>query len=365
MEWQPVSERIIVARFKASFGNVTFVQSYAPTDDVPPDAKQVFFDQLTSIMNNVHKKDIVIQLGDMNAQISSDKRELESVIRKQALGTMTDNGEICTHFRQEHELVFTEYQIDHISISRRFKSSLLDVRNKRSADITSDHHLLIEVLRISISRVKSRSERVTRRYNVKKLQNPAFVAELRSNLAMIQQTHADIDGQWSHIDQEIATGRWLQKEKEVKKLCKRNKQWWINDLATEAEEAERMNLRKTFTYGIFSQGQDWQAVARVQRISLNAPTIDEIEKTIRSMKINKSPGIDQIITEMLKSDSILSTQTLQRLAVSERLASSHITADGDARGHGTSHQEGAVCICPTQQHLALEPPQPENEAACV
>ncbi|KAF2888857.1 hypothetical protein ILUMI_17316 [Ignelater luminosus] len=51
--------------------------------------------------------------------------------------------------------------------------------------------------------IKPRSERMTRRYHMKKLQNPetkaVFVAELRSNLAMTQQTHADIDDQWNHV----------------------------------------------------------------------------------------------------------------------------------------------------------------------
>ncbi|KAF2897700.1 hypothetical protein ILUMI_08475 [Ignelater luminosus] len=71
---------------------------------------------------------------------------------------------------------------------------------------TEDHrlsrnHLLVK---IRISRVKPRSGRVTRRYDVKKLQNPeikaALVAELK--LAMTQQTHADIDG---HVSKNRST----------------------------------------------------------------------------------------------------------------------------------------------------------------
>jgi hypothetical protein len=36
----------------------------------------------------------------------------------------------------------TEIQFDHIAISKRFRNSLLDVRNKRGVDIGSDHHLI-------------------------------------------------------------------------------------------------------------------------------------------------------------------------------------------------------------------------------
>jgi len=44
----------------------------------------------------------------------------------------------------------TENQIDHIAISKRFRRSLLDVRNKGGADIGSDHHLMIANFRFKI-----------------------------------------------------------------------------------------------------------------------------------------------------------------------------------------------------------------------
>jgi len=40
----------------------------------------------------------------------------------------------------------TENQIDHIAISKRFRRPLLDVRNKRVADVGSDHHHMIAKL---------------------------------------------------------------------------------------------------------------------------------------------------------------------------------------------------------------------------
>ena len=36
----------------------------------------------------------------------------------------------------------TQNQIDHICVSRKWRSSLLDVRNRRGADIDSDHELI-------------------------------------------------------------------------------------------------------------------------------------------------------------------------------------------------------------------------------
>jgi hypothetical protein len=39
----------------------------------------------------------------------------------------------------------TENQIDHVTIGRKWRRSLQDVRNKRGADIGSDHHLVAKL----------------------------------------------------------------------------------------------------------------------------------------------------------------------------------------------------------------------------
>ena len=82
---------------------------------------------------------------------------------------MNENGELLTDFCAVNELVIggklfphkechkvtwvspdrkTQNQIDHIAISHRWKSSLQDVRVKRGADVGSDHHLVVEKIKI-------------------------------------------------------------------------------------------------------------------------------------------------------------------------------------------------------------------------
>ena len=45
-------------------------------------------------------------------------------------------------------------QIDHIVISKRWRSSLQDVRVKRGADLASDHHLLQGNIQLELSAIK-------------------------------------------------------------------------------------------------------------------------------------------------------------------------------------------------------------------
>ena len=45
-------------------------------------------------------------------------------------------------------------QIDHIVISKRWRSSLQDVRVKRGADLASDHHLIQGNIQLKLSAIK-------------------------------------------------------------------------------------------------------------------------------------------------------------------------------------------------------------------
>lgn len=81
----------------------------------------------------------------------------------------------------------TENQIDHIAISRKWRGSLLDVRNRRGADAGSDHHLLVGTIRLKVAAVNRKQDPntvVQRRFDTRKLQNEqtrhTFTTALRS-----------------------------------------------------------------------------------------------------------------------------------------------------------------------------------------
>jgi hypothetical protein len=61
-----------------------------------------------------------------------------------------------------------ENQTDHIRISQNWSKSLLDVCNKRGADIGSDQHMIMGILRIKAQNVNTKTTN-TNKYNLKKL----------------------------------------------------------------------------------------------------------------------------------------------------------------------------------------------------
>ncbi|XP_053954636.1 uncharacterized protein LOC128860875 [Anastrepha ludens] len=154
----------------------------------------------------VKKGDITILMGDLNAQIGQCNLGREEIMGRHGLGVLSGNGELFTELWASNNLVIggtlfnhkrihkvtwtspdhtTENQIDHIAISRKWRGSLTDVRNKRGADISSDHHLLIAVVRLKVAAITQQKSQ--RRFNVEKLKDERastrFVEALTSTTA--------------------------------------------------------------------------------------------------------------------------------------------------------------------------------------
>jgi hypothetical protein len=79
------------------------------------------------------------------------------------------------------------------------------VRNKRGADIGSDHHLTIANFRFKILASKKKFETRRKKYNVKKLQKPSIREEIKLELKKgflvlsTQNGDTDIEASWKAI----------------------------------------------------------------------------------------------------------------------------------------------------------------------
>lgn len=212
LDWKPVSDRLITVRLKASPKNVTFVQAYAPTMLADPVEKDEFYSLLAYTLDSTPKADVKVLMGDFNAKVGSDNTSWESAMGNHGIGVMNENGRLFADLCVRNELVIggtlfphkdihkttwvspdhrTRNQIDHIAISKKWKSSLQDVRNKRGADVYSDHHLLVGYIRFKMLGLRRARVRIARRIDVTKLKdaptNQRFMERMRTQLETFEE----------------------------------------------------------------------------------------------------------------------------------------------------------------------------------
>ena len=73
IDWSPINERIIKARFYSKFVKVTMIHMYAPTNesDIDEQTKEDFYGKLQEVTEQVHNHDMLIITGDMNEKVGN------------------------------------------------------------------------------------------------------------------------------------------------------------------------------------------------------------------------------------------------------------------------------------------------------
>ena len=191
-EFESISSRIARIRLETRWFNLSVLSVHAPTEVSDENVKDRWYEELQLVLDRIPGHDMLIILGDMNAQIGRETAAFHGSIGRHSLHeTCNDNGIRMATLATAYGLVVggtlfphkdkhkgtwispdgnTINQIDHVMVKRRFRSALTDVRVFRGADCDSDHFMLGVKIRIKLKVMKTR---MTRRevFNCEKLQN--------------------------------------------------------------------------------------------------------------------------------------------------------------------------------------------------
>ena len=218
IEWTPVSERIIQARFHSRHIKLTVIHVYAPTEDADEETKDEFYARLQEVLDKRNKHDMLVITGDMNAKVGEGNTNYERVMGKHGLGVRNGNGEKLCDMCDMNELVITgtlfpykiihkatwispdgrtRNQIDHVLINKRFRNSVEDTRVFRSADLGSDHYLVCTTIRLKLKRPPRQKKTGRVKYDTSKLGNEdtlkEFKVTLRNRFQVLQQEGGDLE----------------------------------------------------------------------------------------------------------------------------------------------------------------------------
>ena len=177
--YNPISSRIISARFDAAPFKISVIHVYAPTSSSSEEDIEAFYNDIEEALTKTDKKDIIILTGDWNAKIGNDNTDWKSVMGKYGYGDRNERGErllefatlhnffICnTRFQQKSNRKWTwaspdgihKNMIDLILIQQRWKTSVINCRTFQSADISSDHSLVLCNIKLRLKKLNGKPQ---------------------------------------------------------------------------------------------------------------------------------------------------------------------------------------------------------------
>lgn len=267
LEWEPINDRLIRARFNSAHTKLTLVQCYSPTNEAEEEVKDDWYNKLQDTVSKVPPHDTLLITGDMNAKIGPYNPNYDRVIGKHGCGEMNENGERLADFCLEnncvvggtifphktiHKLTWmspdghTTNQIDHILINGKWRGSLQDVRACRGADINSDHHLVVATIQLKLR--KARKPKEGRRHlDIAQLRSPKkkeeFVVEVNNRFRILSEGNYDeennINSKWTAIKKTYAETATVILGHRKKK----NKEWLSSETWKSIEERKDLKAR--------------------------------------------------------------------------------------------------------------------------
>ena len=175
MECTPESSRIFRARFYSKYRKLTLnlIHAYYPTNDASAEGKDDFYEQLESMVQKCNRNDILLITGDLNAKVGNGTPEEREVLGQHDTGDRNENGKRLCVFCEMNGLVITgtislhkeihkatwtspngrtKNQIDHSVVAKEYRSSVMDIVVRRSADVGSGHYLVETRLKLKLKR---------------------------------------------------------------------------------------------------------------------------------------------------------------------------------------------------------------------
>ena len=263
MEWEPISDRLLRARFDSKHCKLSIIQCYAPTNEAEEEDKDDWYEQLQQAVSKIPQHDMLIIMGDMNAKVGQDNTRCEEAMGKHGCGTINNNGERLVDFclnnscviggtvfpkKEIHKLTWkspdgnTINQIDHIITNRKWRRSLIDVRVCRGADVNSDHYLIKAKIKLKL-RATTTKKQQRKVFDTYRLRTPEtrqeFTIELKNRFkaleSKVEEDQNNIETEWVKIREVYKAAA----EKVIGFRKKKNKEWITPETWRTIEERKK------------------------------------------------------------------------------------------------------------------------------
>ena len=216
----PVSDRLIAMTIQAEPVNILIIQVYMPTSAHEDEEIDLIYEQINEIIRKEGKGKVnAIILGDWNSVVGEGRDR--NIVGPYGLGKRNERGEMLVDFCFENKLVITNtwfkkhkrklftwkmqadrgrFQIDYILVKERFRNSVKDVRIIPSADIDSDHNLLVASISTRLKRIKTQGRKKSK-WDLEQMNNKAsqVTQALEEKISGIIGKDVNLEQEWDEI----------------------------------------------------------------------------------------------------------------------------------------------------------------------
>jgi len=187
------SERLLTLRLNTSEGPISLISVYAPTLSSTPEAKDEFYENLSSTIMSIPSTEQLVLLGDFNARVGADKDSWPSCLGPFGVGKLNENGQRLLELCAFHGLCITNsffktkpqhkvswrhprskhwHQLDLILARRTNIKNILLTRSFHSADCDTDHSLVCCKIRVQPKKFHHAKKPGNPRLDITKMTQP-------------------------------------------------------------------------------------------------------------------------------------------------------------------------------------------------
>lgn len=265
----PVSERIIVIKLNTCFVKTVFIQVYVPTSTHSDEECEKFYEKLHNAMKIVGSQERLIIMGDFNAKIG--KGGDGNTVGQFGLGKRNQRGDMLVNFCRDHNLIVTNTwfqhperrlytwkspadteqrivrnQIDFILINNRFKNNIIDVKTCPSADVQSDHNLLMANMKIKYKNLcKWKKPPRPLIEDLKIQQNNEKFNEEFGKAKSEEVRNTAVEDMWIRIKERLKTSLELTLEE---KIDAKKQEWMTEEILALMKERKKYKETDTLRY---------------------------------------------------------------------------------------------------------------------
>lgn len=285
-----ISDRLLKITLKIDNEYIHIYSVYAPDITKSREERRMFYEQLQNEIDKITPNQRLLLMGDFNARIGDDI--VHGIKQRFHEQVNNDNGDLLVEFCAQNSLrinntffahdfkykyTFTNAQgqqsmIDYVITSRQFKpTEILDVRTLNSANIGSDHALVLCKIRLNITFRKRTNKEYTEKFNLESFQNDstkdlyARRLEDKNSTQFINSTDS-VEDAWKKVKSNIteAAEESIGKRKIKTGATNKNKTPWYTE---EVKEITK-NKRDAFLhYKETKRPEDWQSYQQERNLA--------------------------------------------------------------------------------------------------